>query len=289
MKHSRYVPLSAMLLAAGLIAPAYAQDAADAQTAPDAATDAAASSDPAVDAGSTDAAADSSATSDTTTSDTMSADTGTVDTGASDASASDASTSDASASDTSDSSAGDTTDASVSSEPAAEPPPPRKPFYVYAGADYAFLRTSLSKDSLKTALGGDEFDSDFYRVRVGTRLLRSIGIEAHFGVKNDDGKDPGKVETNQMYGVYLVPTGNLFRFLEVSAPVGYSHLRLENGNGKVDFDSLSFALNFEVPVYVNPDSRLPDVRIGGGGVVYYAEREARTYGYHAGLRLDFKI
>src|SRR3546814_1374530 len=37
-------------------------------------------------------------------------------------------------------------------EPAAEP---RKPFYAYAGVDYAFLHTSLSKDSLKNALGGD--------------------------------------------------------------------------------------------------------------------------------------
>ncbi len=92
-----------------------------------------------------------------------------------------------------------------------------------------------------------------------------------------------------MYGLYVVPTGNLFRFIEVSAPIGYSHLRIENSNGKIDTDSLSFGVNIEFPIYVNSESRLPDVRIGGGGVVYYAEREQRTYGYHAGVRLDFKI
>src|SRR3546814_8622889 len=47
-----------------------------------------------------------------------------------------------------------------------------------------------------------------------------------------------------MYGVYLVPTGNLFRFFEVSAPIGYSHLRLKNSNGHVNFDAVSFGLNF---------------------------------------------
>src|SRR3546814_15473249 len=89
-----------------------------------------------------------------------------------------------------------------------------------------------------------------------------------------------------MYGVYLVPTGNLFRFFEVSAPIGYSHLRLKNSNGHVNFDAVSFGLNFEVPVFVNPDSRLPDIRIGGGGPVFYAANAARTIGYYHGPRLD---
>src|SRR3546814_10801382 len=55
-------------------------------------------------------------------------------------------------------------------EPAAEP---RKPFYAYAGVDYAFLHTSLSKDSLKNALGGDHFDSDF-RSEEHTSELQSL-------------------------------------------------------------------------------------------------------------------
>src|SRR3546814_19697314 len=67
-------------------------------------------------------------------------------------------------------------------EPAAEP---RKPFYAYAGVDYAFLHTSLSKDSLKNALGGDHFDSDFYRVRFGTRIFQQLGVEPQVGVRSE--------------------------------------------------------------------------------------------------------
>ncbi|WP_028007020.1 outer membrane beta-barrel protein [Solimonas flava] len=253
MNYRRYWPVGAALLAAGFIVPAYAQESAAPadESAPVEAAPAEAVADPlATDSG----AAGAEATGSETGSEA-------VETSASEDSGSDETAS----------------------------APRRESLYVYGGIDYAALSTSLSKDSLKNSLGGDDFDSDFYRLRVGTRLLPSIGIEAQFGIKNEDGKSAGKVETSQMYGLYVVPTGNLFRFLEVSAPIGYSHLRLENSNGKVDFDSLSFGLNLEVPVYVNPDSRWPDVRIGGGGTVFYAEREARTYGYHAGVRLDFKI
>ncbi|WP_028081966.1 hypothetical protein [Solimonas soli] len=275
--HSAYAPLGLLLLAAGFAVPAQAQDAAtdpaatESTTTPDAASGESTQNDTAdaatpADSG-TDQAADSSAAGpDSTGTEAAGGETAPAD-GSADAGSSDTAASDESRS------------GSAS----------REPFYVYGGVDYAFLSTSLSKDSLKQALGGDEFDSDFYRLRVGTRLFPSIGIEAQFGVKNEDGNASDKVETNQMYGLYVVPTGNLFRFLEVSAPIGYSHLRLENNNGSVKFDSLSFGLNVEFPVYVNPESRFPDVRIGGGGVVYYAEREARTYSYHAGVRLDFKL
>lgn len=263
MKHIRFVPLS--IIALGIMAanPVFAQDSS---------ADAPATDD------STSATADSyadPAAADSTVSD---------DTAATDDSATPAADDSGTASD--DSAATDETASAEPEEPAA---PPRKPFYAYAGADYAFLHTSLSKDSLKNALGGDRFDSDFYRVRLGTRLFKQIGVEAQFGVKNQNGNDHDKVATKQMYGVYLVPTGNLFRFLEVSAPVGYSHLRLENSNGHVNFDAVSFGLNFEIPVFVRPDSRLPDVRIGGGGTVFFAESAARTYGYQAGIRFDFKI
>src|SRR3546814_19291553 len=64
-------------------------------------------------------------------------------------------------------------------EPAAEP---RKPFYAYAGVEYAFLHTSLSPDSLKNAFGCDHFDSEFYVCRFGTSLFTQIGGEALDGV-----------------------------------------------------------------------------------------------------------
>lgn len=261
MKGNLVLPLGLVLLGVAAAAPAYAQEA-DAAPPPDASESAPADAMPATDE---QGAADATATEDSAPAGDAAA--------AGDETAAGDSGSEETASSGDEGSAGES----------------REPRYVYAGADYAFLRTSLSKDKLKTALGGDDFDSDFYRVRVGTRLFPQIGVEAQLGVKNEDGSSSGKVETNQMYGLYLVPTGNLFRFLEVSAPVGYSHLKLENGNGSVNFDSVSFGLNIEVPVYVNPDSPFPDVRIGGGGTVFYAEREARTYGYHAGVRLDFKL
>ncbi|WP_168147067.1 outer membrane beta-barrel protein [Solimonas marina] len=163
------------------------------------------------------------------------------------------------------------------------------PHYVYAGVDYAFLRSSLSKDSMKNALGGDQFDSDFYLLRVGTRLFKQISIEGRFGIKNESGNSTDKVETNQMYGIYIVPTGNLFHFLEVSAPIGYAHTKLENDNGSVKLNGMSFGLNFEVPIYVNAKSRIPDIRLSSGGTVYYAGRDSQTYGYQAGIRMDFKI
>jgi hypothetical protein len=160
---------------------------------------------------------------------------------------------------------------------------------VYAGADYVFLHSALSKDKLENALGNDDFDSNFYRVRVGMRLLPQLGIEGQFGVKNEDGNASDKVETKDMYGISLVPTGNLFRVVEISVPLGYSHLKLRNDNGAIKLDSFSAGINLEVPVYVNPDSRMPDVRIGGGATMFYVGNDARTYGYHAGIRLDFKI
>lgn len=247
--HSAYASLGLLLLAAGFVAPVQAQDATED------AVDAAAESAEPMDAADEQVAAE--------------AESGDAETMASDEAS------------------GDGEEVAASEDEVSREPGEWR--YVYAGLDYSFLSTSLSKDSLKQALGGDDFDSDFYRLRVGTRLFSSIGVEAQFGVKNEDGKAADKVKTSEMYGLYIVPTGNLFRFLEVSAPIGYSHLKLENRNGSVKFDSLSFALNFEIPVYVNPDSRFPDVRIGAGGVVYYAEREARSYSYHAGVRLDFKI
>lgn len=262
MKHIRFVPLSIIALGIMAASPVFAQDADSAAPV----TDDAAST--AVDTSADSSAADSSASDEAAATDESAAST------------------DAAAGD--DSAPADDSSA-ASSEPEEPDAPPRKPFYAYAGADYAFLHTSLSKDSLKTALGGDHFDSNFYRVRFGTRIFKQIGVEAQVGIKNENGNDHDKVETNQMYGIYLVPTGNLFRFFEVSAPVGYSHLRLKNSNGHVNFDAVSFGLNFEVPVFVNSDSRLPDIRLGGGGTVFFAESAARTYGYHAGIRFDFKI
>lgn len=160
-----------------------------------------------------------------------------------------------------------------------------EPWQLYGAVDYALVTASLSKDSLKTALGGETVDSNFYRLRFGARLLPAIGVEAQVGIKGS-GND---ADTNQMYGLYVVPTGVFFDLFEVSAPVGYAHLQLKNSSGKATFNAASFGLNMEVPVYINEGGYIPAIRIGGGGTVYYAGSQARVYGFQAGVRMDFKL
>ncbi|SEQ57421.1 hypothetical protein SAMN04488038_10826 [Solimonas aquatica] len=160
-----------------------------------------------------------------------------------------------------------------------------EPLQLYGGVDYAFVTASLSKDSLKTALGGETVDSNFYRLRFGARLLPAIGVEAQYGIKGS-GND---ADTQSMYGLYVVPTGVFFDLVEISAPVGYAHVELKNSSGKAKFDAASFGFNMEVPVYINEGGYIPAIRVGGGGTVYYAGSQARVYGFQAGLRMDFKL
>jgi hypothetical protein len=169
-----------------------------------------------------------------------------------------------------------------------EPVSDREPWEVYVGADRAWLRASFSDAALKTRFGGDEFESDFYRVRAGVRVFGAVGLELHYGISDDDGAEPQHAEVASYWGAYAVPTGTLFNLIELSAPIGYSRTELERGIAKETFDGISFGLNFEIPLILDA-SWFPDVRIGGGGTVYQAEKDARVYGYHAGIRIDFKL
>jgi hypothetical protein len=261
MQARHWLPLGlALAMAASL--PVHAQDAAEpAADAPAAA--------PAADAAAGEAAAEPAP--DAATS--------------SDAGATAAGSTDASASSESDSSSSSSSNETAS----ADAPASGEPLYLYGGVDYAFLTASLSKDSLKTALGGsDKYDSNFYRTRIGARVLPFISVEAQYGIKGSSSGD-NKVDTQQMYGAYLVPTGVLFDLVELSAPIGYAHLELKNSNGKAKFDAASFGLNIDIPVYVSSNPHIPDLRLAGGGTVYYAGSGARVYGFQAGVRLDFKI
>lgn len=163
-----------------------------------------------------------------------------------------------------------------------------EPLKMYVGLDKAWTTVSFSSDSLAARFGGDEFDSEFYRVRVGVRVFDAIALEAQVGIADQKGSEAGKYETAEYYGVYLVPTGVLFDLIEVAAPVGYSMTTIERGSASEDIDGVSFGLNFEIPLLTGVDW-FPDVRIGGGGTVYQAEKKSRVYGYHAGLRFDFGV
>lgn len=163
-----------------------------------------------------------------------------------------------------------------------------EPIQLYVGADYVWTTASFSNAALKSDFGGDRFDSNMYRIRAGMRLFEKMGLELHYGTGNTDEEDLAADEysTEQFYGVYLVPTGVLFNILEVGAAIGYAHTELARPGASENLDGASFGVNFEVPLFTGEALEL---RIGGGGTVYRAQNSARVYGYHAGVRVDFKI
>lgn len=157
---------------------------------------------------------------------------------------------------------------------------------LYVSLDSAWTRVSLSRGSFKDAFGGDEFDSSLYRLRLGARVAKMIGLEVHYGIDGPGNSGAGDVSTDQYYGVYLVPTGVLFDLVEIAAPVGYAHSRIERGTAAIDMGGASFGINAELPVLTRGDFAL---RLTSGGEVYRASNSARMWGYHAGLRVDFKL
>ncbi|HSW12856.1 MAG TPA: hypothetical protein VLI06_08460 [Solimonas sp.] len=162
-----------------------------------------------------------------------------------------------------------------------------EPFFLHVGVDMAEVDFSLS-DELETKFGSADLDSSMYRLRVGMRLLEAVGLELQYGLSDDDGTDAGTIEIGEYYGVFLVPTGSLFELIEVSTPIGYSFIKGERGSASHEFDGVSYGLQLELPITLDSEW-LPDIRIGGGGQVYQASHESRVYGYHFGVRLDFKI
>lgn len=163
-----------------------------------------------------------------------------------------------------------------------------EPFYLYAGVDMVDVRVSFSDDALVAKFGDDKLNSSFYRLRVGTRLFEAIGVEAHYGLPDQDDSGERHFETGEYYGVFVVPTGVFLDVVEISAPVGYTLTKVERGGASEKFDAVSFGMNIEVPITLDSEW-FPDIRIGGGGTVYQAQNDARIYGYHFGIRLDFKL
>ncbi|TJY62915.1 hypothetical protein E4T66_04140 [Sinimarinibacterium sp. CAU 1509] len=172
-------------------------------------------------------------------------------------------------------------DSGTGEEEAAEPIP------LYLGADYAWTTASFSNDTLKAKFGSDQLDSNMIRVRGGVRMFKKIGLEVQYGFDGQGADETSnEYSTANFYGVYLVPTGVLLDFLEVGASIGYASTKLERGNESETLSGASFGVNFELPVLTTESF---DIRIGGGGTVYRAQPSARIYGYHAGVRIDFRI
>lgn len=157
---------------------------------------------------------------------------------------------------------------------------------LYVGADYQMARFSVSNSEAVNGFAVSDYDSQFVDLRVGYRVLDAVGVEAHYGVPAGSSDSEGKVKTDAFYAAYVVPTGTLFEALEISAPVGYAYAKLKDSTNSASRSGVAFGLNLELPMRALL-SRLPDVRVTGGGTVFNHGTDARYYGYHAGLRWDF--
>lgn len=310
--------LGSLLLGMFAVLPVYAQDQATDTTAPaeaapaDAApapaadasapaADAAAPADAAAapaDASAAPASADAAPAGDTPPADaTASAPAADAAAPTDSAPAADAASTDAAASGSTDSSAAPA-DASASAEAApaeAAPAEERKPWQLYAGYDYAmanFLASSSSSPS--TPNKANQFSSDnlhgsFHQIRAGVRVFDVIGIEAHYGIKAGSDSKPSSMGVKNNMGLYFVPTGTLFDVVEISALIGYASTKLEHGGNTLTVHGSSYGANLEVPLRPLLGEWMPDIRVGGGFMVYHHDSESRIYGSHFGLRYDFKV
>lgn len=170
-----------------------------------------------------------------------------------------------------------------------------KKYQFYVGADLQDTKLSISDSNSYGGLNNTSYDSKFWDIRAGYRLFKAIGVEAHYGIPDQDADTSGRFKTRHYYGVFAVPTANVFDLFEIAFPLGYTNQGVtingqttSGGNAVVEkhLNSLAYGANLEVPVRVFWRA-LPDFRLTGGGMVYYQRGDAREYGFHFGLRYDF--
>jgi hypothetical protein len=183
-----------------------------------------------------------------------------------------------------------TVEATPTESAPAEAPAESKPWIFYAGADYGMVKVSLSDISAfyPNKAGGFDYTNKVYLGRIGMRVTDAIGFELHYGRGVKDKDDPTLPYLEQTYGAYVVPTGTLLDMVEFGFPLGFSWAQIKGGGTTVTEDGVSYGMNVEFPFKLVWES-LPDIRIGGGGIVYQQNNNSRVYGWHAGLRLDFAI
>lgn len=170
----------------------------------------------------------------------------------------------------------------------------RKPWQLYAGYDYTHINMQITSanppnpSALQTQFGGDFFTTNFHQVRAGMRLFDVIGLEGHYGFKSEDGNQAGKISLKNYGGIYIVPTGTVLDTVELSALIGYTFMTVERPGAEAKLNGVSYGVNLELPIRLFSDA-LPDLRFGGGIMMYHRNSDSRTYGAHFGLRYDFKI
>jgi hypothetical protein len=171
-----------------------------------------------------------------------------------------------------------------------------KKYMFYVGADLQNPQLSISNSASFGNLQNTSYDSRFWDVRVGYRLFKAIGVEAHVGIQDKDDKDLGDFKVRNYYGIFAVPTANVFNLFEIAFPLGYTNSGVTINGTTSDgtanelvqkhLNSIAYGARAELPIRVFWGD-LPNIRLTGGGMVYYQRSDAREYGFHFGLRYDF--
>lgn len=163
-----------------------------------------------------------------------------------------------------------------------------EPTRLYAGLDFASVDVSFSSPALTAGFGRAKLDSDFLRARLGWSVFEQLAVELHLGAEGDDGRDAGSAAVAGYAGVFLVPGRTMLDIVDVSALLGYARLDVERPGFSSGRSGAAYGVNIELPLRRVVET-LPDLRVGTGFVVYAADREARVYGAHLGLRYDFEF
>lgn len=172
----------------------------------------------------------------------------------------------------------------IASIPVDAPVEAGTPLRLYGGIDW--VRNTLSTSGVP-GFGSANYETGMYRLRFGTKVFDQLGIEGHYGVNRSVDQKTG-ADTDDYYGLFVVPNAVLFNTVELAFPVGYAKYKVKRGSAKDSLSSVAYGLNIELPLrLLTPD--LPDFRFVVGGMIYSQSVAARVYGYHAGLRYDFDI
>src|SRR5579859_6562712 len=96
-------------------------------------------------------------------------------------------------------------------------------YHFYVGADLQNPTLSVSDANSFHGIAVGDYYGKFWDVRAGYRLFKVIGIEGHYGFKDQDANRPDRFSTTGYWGVFAVPTANVFNLFELSFPVGWAH------------------------------------------------------------------
>lgn len=194
---------------------------------------------------------------------------------------------------------------SSESSSSAEPEETRNPIKLYVGYDRTHINFQISgvtqgpvagptpptttpQSPLQQQFGSSDLTSNFNQIRAGVRVFNTVGIEAHYGRKGSSGNAPGTVEVKNYEGIFIVPTATVLNTVELAAVLGYNWIQLDRPGASKKLNGIAYGLNLELPLRVLWE-KLPNIRLGGGVMVYQSGSRSHIYGTHFGARYDFSL